>query len=184
MGPCLSDMLFEGETIEEEIAVSRGTVAVTTHRVLALTGEDDDQRLAHADLPNVRDARLRTRGRLGYLAWAARCGVVGVLMLGGGVLLQTDGVVRTISRVRVADNPAVAGVGDLLSTVGTWLSLLNLLLVFAGLVVAAVGLGLVALYLSTRNRELVVEVADRDPIRVPVEETEGKRAISRLNAVL
>lgn len=184
MGPCLADMLFEGETIEEEIALSRGTVAVTTHRVLALTGEDDDKRFAHADLPNVRDARLRTRGRVGHLEWAARCGVVGILLLGGGVLFQTKGMFRMLTQAQVSGNPAVAGVGEMLSTVATWLSMLNLLLVFAGLLLAAAALGLVGLYLNTRARELVIEVAGRDSIRVSVEDDEGSRAVSRLKATI
>lgn len=184
MGPRLTDVLFEGETVEEEIALSRGTVAVTSHRVVALTGEGDDERLAHADLPNVRETELRTRGRVEYLEWAARCGVVGILLLGGGVLLQTNAMFQTLAQTRFADSPAMAGVGDLVSTVAAWLSMLNLLLVFAGLLVTAGAVALVGLYLNTRNRELVIEVVDRDSIRVPVGQEEGNRAISRLKGVL
>lgn len=184
MGPRLTDLLFEGETVEEEIALSHGTVAVTSHRVVALTGEGDDERLAHADLPNVRETELRTRGRVKYLEWAARCGVVGILLLGGGVLLQTNAMFQTLTQVQLAEGQAVAGVGELVSTVAAWLSMLNLLLVFAGLLVTATAVGLVGLYFNTRDRELVIEVADRDPIRVPVGEEEGSRAVSRLKGAL
>ena len=184
MGPCLADMLFEGETIEEEIAVSRGTLAVTSHRVMALTGEGNEQRLAHADLPNVRDAQLKTSGRLSYLAWAVRCGVIGILLLGGGVLLRTNQMFQSLTQIQLSDSPAVAGVGDLLTTVATWLSMLNVLLVFAGLLGTAAALGLIGLYLTTRDREIVIEVAGRDSIRVPVDENEGMHAISLLKATL
>ena len=184
MGPCLADMLFEGETIEEEIAVSRGTLAVTTHRVLALTGEGDDQRFSHADLPNIQDAQLKTRGRLVYLFWAVRCGVIGLLLLGGGVLLRTNQMFQSLLETDLSNTQAVAVVGDLLAMVTTWLSMLNVLLVFVGLLLTAAGLGLVGLYLNTRDRELVIEVVDRDPIAVPVDEEEGMHAISRLKASL
>lgn len=184
MGPHLTDMLFQGETVEEEITLSKGTVAVTTHRVMALTPEGDGRQLAHADLPNVQDIDIRTKGDARYLEWAVRSGVVGILMLGGGVLLRGNDMFQTLTQADVSDNPAVAGVGGLISMVATWLSLLNILLLFAGLLVLVATIGLVGLYVNTRERELVIEVAERDPIRIAIDGEEGNYAISRLKGAL
>lgn len=180
-------MLFEGETVEEEIALSKGTVTVTTHRVLALSEHGDTQRFEHADLPNVEDVRTRTKGDFRYLNWGIRGGVSGLLMLGGGVLLQTNPMFQQMFDAldRVQSSGSVAGVGDMLGTIMSWLSVLNVALVVVGLVATVGALGLLALYLGSRQRELVIDVVERDPIRVPVEdEREEAQVTSRLKGTL
>jgi hypothetical protein len=180
-------MLFEGETVEDEISLSNGTIAVTSHRVLALVQRDDTQRFEHADLPNVDDVRTQTRGTFRYLNWGIRGGVIGVLMLGGGVLLQTNPMFQQMFETLedVQSTGSVAGVGEMIGTIMTFLSMLNVALVFVGLIATMGALGLVGLYLNSRQRELVIDVVERDPIRIPVEdEQEEAHATSRLKGTL
>src|SRR6056297_2404534 len=147
----LSEMLFQGEEVEDEFTVEGARVAVTTHRVLVFTPEGEGRRFDHADRPNVVDATVETTGRDSYVGWGVRAGIYGAVLFGGGLLLETSGLLDSL------------GGGGLL-------------------VVGA--LALVGFYVRSRERELVIERAGRDPMRVPVRDDDAEEVARRLRTAV
>jgi len=164
----LGEMLFQGEEVEDEFTVEGARVAVTTHRVLVFTPDGDGRRFDHADRPNVLDANVETTGQRSYVEWGVRSGVYGAVLLGGGVLLRTSGILDQLGAANPPEDAPGAGISQLISFLPTAFgALTTTFLVGGGLLLLAAG-ALAALYFSSRERELVIERAGRDPMRVPV----------------
>ena len=177
----LSNMLFQGEEIEQEFTVPDAHVAVTTHRVLVFTPDGDGRRFDHADRPNVLDASVETTGRESYVGWSVRSAVYGAVLLGGGLLLDVSGVLDDLD---AASDVGATGVSQLVSVLPSTLAALSTVaLVAGGLLLVAAG-GLAGLYARSRERELVIERAGRDPIRVPVRGEDGEQVARGLRAAV
>ncbi|MFC7081650.1 hypothetical protein [Halorussus caseinilyticus] len=112
----LSEMLFQGEEVEEEFTVEGARVAVTTHRVLVFTPDGDGRRFDHADRPNVLDANVETTGQGSYVEWGVKTGVYGAVMLGGGVLLKTSGILDRLGTVNAPEDAPGSGIAQLVSS--------------------------------------------------------------------
>ncbi|WP_227374752.1 hypothetical protein [Haladaptatus halobius] len=180
----LLDMLFAGEEIEEEIELKGARIAVTSHRVLAFMPEGGGRRFDHEDRPNVLNASVQPAGQHGYLSWSVRSLVYGTILLGGGYLITSSGILTQLGGTQESGGQVVGGVNQLITLmVGMFSVLLDaFLLVGAVLVLAAVALG--GLYLASRSEELVIERAGRDPICVPVDGKEAEDAARRLRETL
>lgn len=199
MGQCLDELLFEGEEVEKRTTVGAGEIAVTTHRVLVVTpeegtgaterakGEESERErrsFDHADRPNVVGAAVRSTGEETYLDWGVRSGVYGVALLSGGYLLKHSGVFGVFSNVQADGSSEPTGVIRLATALsGASETLTGLLLLVGVLAVVAAG-ALLYRYSDSRSRELVIELAGREPIRIPVDEGEGERAVAELRAAL
>ncbi|PSP55005.1 hypothetical protein BRC82_07615 [Halobacteriales archaeon QS_1_67_19] len=180
----LSSMLFQGEEVEEEFSVEGARVAVTTHRVLVFTPDDEGRRFDHADRPNVLDASVETTGQDSYVDWGVRTAVYGAVLFGGGFLIQTSGILDELDAAQPpADAPGV-GIGQMFTLLPKLLGMLTTTLLLGGGLLVLGALGLVALYLSSRERELVIERAGRDPMRVPVESDDAERVARRLRTAV
>jgi hypothetical protein len=180
----LSEMLFQGEEVEDEFTVEGARVAVTTHRVLVFTPDRDGRRFDHADRPNVLDANVETTGQESYVEWGVRSSVYGTVLLGGGVLMKTSGILDQLGGVNPPEDAPGAGIAQLVSFLPTALeALTTILLLVGGLLVLLAG-ALVGLYFSSRERELVIERAGRDPMRVPVESDDAEKVARRLRAAV
>ncbi|UPV75954.1 hypothetical protein M0R89_07805 [Halorussus limi] len=180
----LSQMLFQGEEVEEEFTVEGARVAVTTHRVLVFTPDGDGRRFDHADRPNVLDATVETTGSDSYVGWGVRSGVYGAVLFGGGVLLQTSGILDSLSGVTPPEDAPGAGIAQLVSVLPKALGMLTTVLLVGGGLLVVGALALVALYFSSRERELVIERAGRDPMRVPVSDDDAEDVARRLRAAV
>lgn len=180
----LSNMLFQGEEVEEELTAEGARIAVTTHRVLVFTPDGGGRRFDHADRPNVLDATVETTGHGSYAAWGIKSGIYGAVLLGGGLLLKTSGVLDQLAGTRPPDDVPGGGIAQLVSSLPAALGALTDGLLVGGALLLAAALALVGLYLRSRERELVIERAGRDPMRVPVREEEGERAARRLRAAV
>ena len=182
----LANMLFQGEEVEEEFTADGARVAVTTHRVLVFTpdGDANGRRFDHADRPNVVDATVRTSGRESYVGWGARVAVYGVVLLGGGFLLKSSGIVDEFGSVSPPDSAPAGGIVQFVDVLPHALAAMtDVFLLLGGLLLLAAG-GLLALYFGSRSRELVIERSGRDPIRVPVRNDDGERIARRLRTVV
>ena len=180
----LANMLFQGEEVEEEFTVEGARVAVTTHRVLVFTpdGDANGRRFDHADRPNVLDATVQTSGHDSYVGWGTRVGVYGTVFLGGGLLLKSSGILDQFGSVDPPESGPGSGISQLVSVLPeAFAALTNVLLLVGGLLLL-VTVALLALYFGSRERELVIERAGRDPIRVPIRGDEGERIARRLRA--
>ena len=175
----LEDLLFQGETVEERTALGGSQLAVTTHRVLVFTPDAEGKTFDHADCPNVRGASVRTGGDPRYRDWMVRSAVYGLAMLSGGYLIDRNVLSSLLDAAPSASGAAAVGIG-ILDTVTAILSMLSGLLLLSGVAAVVAAGALLWRYNTSRARELVIEVAGRDPIRVPVTETEGESAVALL----
>lgn len=176
----LANMLFQGEEVEDEYTVEGARVAVTTHRVLVFTPEGDGRRFDHADRPNVLDANVETTGHSSYVTWSVRSAVYGTVLLGGGVLLKVSGILEQLGGTQPPADAPGAEIAQMVSLLPEVLgTLMNALLVCGGLLLV-VSFGLVGLYLESREQELVIERAGREPMRVPASGDDAERVARRL----
>ncbi|WP_435180776.1 hypothetical protein [Halorussus sp. AFM4] len=180
----LSEMLFQGEEVEEELTVEGARVAVTTHRVLVFTPDGDGRRFDHADRPNVLDANVETTGRDSYVEWGVRTGVYGAVLFGGGVLLKTSGILEELGATEAPADVPGSGIAQFVSLLPKALGTLTTGLLLGGGLLALAALALGGLYFSSRERELVIERAGRDPMRVPVRDDDAEDVARRLRAAV
>lgn len=179
----LEDLLFQGETVEERTAVGGSDLAVTTHRVLVFDPDAEGRQFKHADCPNVRGATVETNGDPTYRNWTVKSAIYGVALLSGGYVID-----RSVMSTLLSTTPPTSGVAalgaDLIDTVSAILSMLSMLFLVAGVAAILAALVLIWRYTASRRRELVLDVAGRDAIRVPVSETEGEDAVALLTKLL
>ena len=180
----LSEMLFQGEEVEDEFTVEGARVAVTTHRVLVFTPEGEGRRFDHADRPNVVDATVETTGKDSYVGWGVRAGVYGTVLFGGGLLLKTSGILDSLGGVTPPDDAPGAGIAQLVSLLPKALGMLTTVLLVGGGLLVVGALALVGFYFSSRERELVIERAGRDPMRVPVRDDDAEEVARRLRTAV
>ncbi|WP_458208408.1 hypothetical protein [Haladaptatus sp. NG-SE-30] len=180
----LLDMLFAGEEIEEEIELTGARIAVTSHRVLAFMPEGGGRRFDHEDRPNVLDARVEPAGQQNYLSWSVRSLVYGTILLGGGYLITSSGILTQLGGTNTPDGQVVGGVKQLVTFMIDMFSILTDVLLLVGGVLVFTALVLGSLYLSSRSEELVIERAGRDPICVPVDGKEAEDAARRIRETL
>jgi len=179
----LDDLLFQGESIQEDVGMSTGQVALTSHRLLVFTPEVDGKRFSHADRPNVLGASVTVEGDTRYRDLMVRGSVYGILLLGGGYLLDNYPAFKSLTSMDVTSNQATAGTVGMVSGIVSMLGLLTSVLFLAGLVTLIATATLLALYMRTRRRELVIDVAEREPIRIPVAATEGEQVVEMIERI-
>lgn len=180
----LSSMLFQGEEVEEELSVEGARIAVTTHRVLVFTPDGEGRRFDHADRPNVVDATVETTGRDSYASWGVKSGVYGAVLLGGGVLLKSSGILEQLGAGTSSESASGAGISGLLGSLPRMLSALTDGILVGGVLLLLAAGALTAMYLQSRNQELVIERAGRDPMRVPLQSDDTEQIADRLRAAI
>lgn len=177
-------LLYDGEAIEAQVRVGAGGVVVTSHRLLAFTPEREGANYRQVDRPNVEGAEYRTSGEFEFLQQAVKALVVGAVLVVAGTTVSLDGMVSSISLDSGGAASAV-GIGGMLGLLQSLLSLLaqldDLMRLFGGLALAF-GVVVLAVYLWSRERMLVVSVAGDDDIELPAPEDE--RAVDQLRAAL
>lgn len=175
-------LLFDGETIDTEVAVGPATVVVTSHRLLAFTPQADGKDYRAVDRPNVRDVERRAVYGLDYRERAIKLGVVAAILLVVGVILDPESL---LPKPDVSGAGSAAGFGDVLGIVDRMIGLfhaLDALLIGVGVLLAVVAVALGALQLSTRSVVLAVDVAGEDPITLPKRVDPGE--LERLQAAI
>jgi len=169
----VEDLLFEGESVRQEVAVGEDRVVVTSHRLLAFTPTRDGENYRQVDLPNVADVSAGHDGERTLLLQAGRAFLYGAVLLAVGVFVDFGAFVPT----DVFANASAAGrigLGGVIGLVQRFLNLVASLDEFARIVGALVVLFAVfvlAVYLLTRDRAVVVHVAgDAEDVVVPVDD--------------
>lgn len=177
-------MLFQGEEVEEELSVEGARIAVTTHRVLVFTPDGDGRRFDHADRPNVVDATVETTGHDSYASWGTKCGVYGAVLLGGGVLLKSSGILERLGAATSSESASGAGASGLLGGLPQMLGTLTDGVLLGGVALLLAAGALTAMYLQSRKQELVIERAGRDPMRVPLRSDDAEQVVDRLRTAI
>lgn len=180
----LSSMLFQGEEVEEELSIDGARVAVTTHRVLVFTPDGDGRRFDHADRPNVLDADVETTGRGSYASWGAKSGVYGVVLLGGGLLLKSSGILDSLGAATPSESAPGAGIAGALGRLPQMLGAFTDGILLGGGLLLLAAAALAAMYLRSRKQELVIKRAGRDAMRVPLRGDDGEQVARRLRTAI
>lgn len=181
----VTELLYDGESVRESIEAGEARVVVTSHRVLAFTPDGDGPAFRQVDRPNVVGVTTGARSEGGLLARAARWGIIGVVLLGVGLVVDMDAMLGDVSIGGGAGSQI--GVGGVLELVQAVLGLLRRLdefLALAGLLV--LGLAAVALgaYGLTREPTIVISLAGDEPdIHLPREAAEDT-TVARLEAAI
>lgn len=176
------ELLYDGESVAETVDLGSASVVVTSHRVLAFTPALDGENLQQVDRPNVEGVEtgaLATNTEK-LLGRGLRVGVVGVILVIAGFLLDFDSIVGDTD-LSGGEAGGQLGIGSILETTQRLLDLVAqldyLMRVFGALalVLAAVFLGV---YWLVRDPTLVIRVAGDEPdLHVPrPEDAAGARA--------
>ena len=169
----VEDLLFEGETVRKEVAVGEDRVVVTSHRLLAFTPTRDGENYRQIDLPNVVDVSAGHDGERTLLYQAGRALLYGAVLLAVGVFVDFGAFVPTDVFANAGATSRI-GLGGVVGLVQRFLNLVASLDEFARIVGALVVLFAVfvlAVYLLTRDRAVVVHVAgDAENVVVPVDD--------------
>ena len=177
-------LLYDGESIQETVPAGAGGVVVTSHRLLAFTPDREGANYRQVDRPNVEGVACRTSGAFRFLQQAVKALVVGAVLVVAGTTVSLDGMVSGISLDSGGAAGAV-GIGGLLGLLQSMLSLLaqldDLLRLFGGLALAF-GAVVLAVYVRSRERLLVVTVAGSEDIELTAPDGEG--TVEQLQAAI
>lgn len=185
----VEDFLYDGETVRERVAVGDNRVVVTSHRLLAFTPTRGSENYREVDLPNVADVEAGHDGETHLLPQAARAFVYGAILLAVGVFVDFDGFVPTDAFGGTGEAAGRLGLGGLFAVVGQLLDVIARLDDVAravGAVVVLFAVFVLAVYLLTRDRAVVVTVAgEAADVVVPVDgDTDASAAVADLEYVL
>lgn len=164
----LSRLTYDGESLVDDVSVSGGTVGVTTHRVIAITPDDEGANVCSIDRPNVESVDVAAAGHAAHGQRALRYGVYALALYGGSYLVSFDSV-------NSVEPTAATGAGEVVGMAVAMTGLLSAVddvLRYAGILVLVVALVFVALYGQSRDRHLRIGVAGSDPVRVPLNRNE------------
>lgn len=175
---------YGGEQVVERAPLGAGWAAVTTHRVLAYNPAAAGRRFEAVDRPNVCGIDVDASGDPRHLRWGLRALLYGLVGLGGGGALRALNVAGTLSVGEAARDAPVGGVLAVTDAVAGTVATLATVLLFGGIGLLVVAVGLLGRYLRTRDPALVVDRFGEAPVRLPAPRTDGERAASTLSDAL
>lgn len=160
------ELLHEGERIQRVAEFGTSRLAVTDHRLLALTPDVRGANFYRVDRPNVEDVSVGTESNLRYLSWIASAVILAIPFLAGSRLLSFDGM---FSGVNYQEGGSAMGI-DLswLDTVATVFALVDDALLVAGVACLLLVVPFSLLYVRSRTTVVRVRVAGGDDVSIPV----------------
>ncbi len=166
----VTDLLYEGESVERSISVGAGEVVVTGRRVLAFSPDTPGKNYRHVERPNVTGARVRTVGSAGYLKWVGGAVVLAVGFVVVGRLLDFGGMFGSLSTGPGASATGTGGIIGSMQSLGETLALIDDVLIGLGVFCLLVAGLAGALYVRSRRRVLTIEVAGDEDIELSATE--------------
>lgn len=180
----VEDLLFDGETIAERVDVGEAIVVVTSHRVLAFTPNLEGKNFREAKRPNVTDAAVRTTAESRFLSMGLRIGLYGIVLLAVGLVVDFGAIIGAVDLT--GEGTGQLGIGNVLGMVQGMISLIGNLddyMRIIGAALLALAVVPVGVYLWSRERYLVLEVAGGPNIRV-ARPKDGSLALEQLREVI
>jgi hypothetical protein len=178
----VDDLLYDGETVRESVDLDGARVVVTSHRILAFTPDMDGANFQQADLPNVEGVGTGARTESRLLEPGLRIGVVGVVLVVTGLVVDFGGLVGGVD---LGGGAGSVGIGGMLGPVRSLLGLvrdLDQYLRLVGALALLLAVGLLSVYWYLREPTLTVAVAGGEDIHVPRVDDPG--AVSRIERAL
>ena len=164
----IEELLYEGESIRETVALGDSSVVVTSHRVLALTPETDGANFRQVDRPNVDGVGTGTESDTSHLERAVKAGVVGVVLVGAGWVIDFGAMLGDATLGGAgADRLGLGGVMQSLQQLLGVLRDLDHYMLLLGVLALLAGVAFLGVYLWGRERALVIRVAGDEDIHVP-----------------
>jgi hypothetical protein len=183
----VEDLLYESERIRSEVDLEAGRVVVTTHRLLAFTPDDEGTNFRDVDLPNVTSVAGGHRGESNLVAQALRFLLYGVVLLAVGVFVDFSAFVPTDAFGANASGAGQIGIGGFLGIMNRFIGLiagLDRIARILGAVLLLFSTFIFGVYLLTRDRVLVVEVAGDEDVQIPTSGEEADDAVTALERAL
>jgi len=183
----VDDLLYESERVRREVDLDAGRVVVTTHRLLAFTPDDEGTNFRDVDLPNVTSVAGGHRGESTLVAQGLRFLLYGGVLLAVGVFVDFSAFVPADAFGSNASGAGAAGLGGFISAMDRFIGLIAGLDRIARILGAALLLFstfIFGVYLLTRDRVLVVEVAGEADVQVPASGDEIDDAVTALERAL
>lgn len=162
----LDQLLYEGERVIETASGHSVGLVVTSHRLLVFTPELEGKNFQVLQRPNVTGINSEERGPAKWLSASMKWAIGGVAMAIGGLVLDLEGVMGSTSTAG-ADAVGVGWIGGVFSLFQTAFSLLDDVLLFAGLLGIGLSLALFGWYWANRAETMTVEVAGREDLELP-----------------
>ncbi|MEA5407030.1 hypothetical protein VB773_05185 [Haloarculaceae archaeon H-GB2-1] len=159
-------------------------MVVTSHRVLTFTPDADGEHFRQVDRPNVVGVGLSHDGNAGLLERGVKWGLIGVILTGAGQVVSLDGLVSDISFGSGAGAVGLGGILGLLQTMLDLIARLDEFMTIAGALTVIVAMGVLGLYMTTRDRVLRIELAGQEDLLVPVASDVDEGVVERLEAAL
>ncbi|MFA9416330.1 hypothetical protein [Natrinema sp. HArc-T2] len=168
----VDELCYDGEHVEHRVDLERATVVVTTQRVLAFVPHTAGPAFRHVDRPNVGTVTVETSQRLAVLCAGVIAAFAGVATLEMATSVGVSSVVPTADLEGIAPLPGsgllVGFVEAVLAAIETVLLLLQWSALLVGAAALVVAVGLIAYYVRSRTRLLVVRVSGDDDLAIPV----------------
>jgi hypothetical protein len=177
----VEDLLEPGEAVEARVAVGSSRVFVTGRRVLAFTPETEGRNYRAIDRPNVDGVGVHTRSHGAHLWRTAGLLVAGAALVGVGLLFDTDGFLA----VETGPGAGALGVSGPIRTVRSLVGLVDDAALYAGALVALVGLAFAGLYVRSRTEVVAIGVAGAPDLDLPAATVDDPRdAVGRIREAL
>jgi hypothetical protein len=178
----VEELLYDGEAVDRTVAVGTGEVVVTSHRVLVFTPERDGKRFRQVDRPNVVGVGLDHDGNERLLVGGLKWGVISVLLAGAGQVFSLDSLVSDISFG--GGGVGLGGVMGLLQQMLSLMAMLDELLTIVGALGVILAVGVLAVYMHTRERVLRLELAGEEDVIAPVADDVDEGVVAQLESAL
>jgi hypothetical protein len=166
----VDDLLYDGETVRENLDVGSARVVVTSHRVLTFTPALEGENFRQADRPNVTGVDTSALAPANLLRRGLMAGVAGVVLMLAGLLFDPTSLFGENLELDTAAGNEF-GLGGLMDATRSMFALLmNLDTVFLNLGALALLLSTVLLgvYWYLRTPTLIIELAgDHENVHVP-----------------
>lgn len=173
-------LLYNGETVSSGHELGTSSIVVTSHRVLAFTPDSEGANFRYVDRPNVDGVTVTSGGDDAHLRTALRAVAYGVAFLLAGWFLPLDSVLSNVAMPSSTGRLGLGGIAGLLQTLLGLLRNLDDLLVSFGALALLFSCVPMGVYLWSRERALVIEVAGEEDIVVPTDDEDADRLADEL----
>ncbi|ELY98487.1 hypothetical protein [Natrialba asiatica] len=187
---------YDGEAEQRRLELETATIVVTSHRVLAFD-RSSRSRLPgthpyrHVDRPNVQHVTVSQSGSTRHLLRSLLTGAIGLTLLTTAAVvsfgelvpeLELDGTAARDRAGTATDAGDAAGttaaVDSTFETLGVLFQILDTGVLVGGILSLALAAVFAGLYIRSRSRQLVLQVAGGDDIAVPLGETDDAAPIT------
>ena len=176
----VDELLYDGETRIQQYDLEDASIVITSHRVLVFTPTTDGSEYRHVDRPNIGAVKTKTDGNYAAVAYAAGAGILATVLLGVASQFQFRSLSPSLDTGTETDG---GDVSDVFGIVDGLFALVDLFVLGAGVLAAIVAVVFAGLYLSSRERRLVLDVRGDDSIAIPITGREGELASELEDAV-